>query len=213
MNQLGIAAWAAMVGSAIFVGVFTLEGSLRPGYDPLAMHISALSLGPRGWIQIANFVVLGVLLALFARGVGTEFRTGKASRGGVILLATMAVMFIVSGAFVMDPAATPQSQASIQGTIHALAGGIIFLLMPISIFVFLRRFRVDPKWQSMQSWTLVLGIIEAVAVFIFIVASKAPQVQSAVSPWLGLIQRTALVPFMFWLFMFGLELHRRSKQG
>ncbi len=212
-NQRRLAGWAGMVGSALFVAVFTVEGWLRPGYNPLEMFISAVSLGPRGWVQIANFIILGLLLALFTWGVAREFRTGKASRGGVILLAIIALLFIVSGPFVMDPAGTPQSQASVHGTIHGLAGGIIFLLMPISIFVFLRRFRVDPGWRSLRVWTLVLGIIEAAAVLIFIIVSKAPDLQNALTGWLGLIQRTALVPFMVWLFVFALGLLKRGKQS
>jgi hypothetical protein len=45
-----------MIGPALFVLVFTLEGWLRPGYDPLAMYVSALSLGPSGWIQITQLL-------------------------------------------------------------------------------------------------------------------------------------------------------------
>jgi hypothetical protein len=59
-RQLG--AWAGMIGSVIFAAIFTLEGCLRPGYNPLGMFVSELSLGPRGWIQIVNFIVFGALV-------------------------------------------------------------------------------------------------------------------------------------------------------
>ncbi len=204
-----LAAWAGILGPALFVTVFTLEGALRPGYNSMEMFISALSLGPRSWIQMTNFVILGALLALFTWGVAAEFRTGKASRGGVILLAIMAALFMVSGPFVMDPTGTPQSAATVHGTIHGLAGGIVFLLMPISIFVFLRRFRTDPNWKALQGWTLILGIIEAVTDLFFIIISKAPQLLDTFAGWMGLIQRAALVPFMVWVFVFGLGLLRK----
>jgi len=48
LKQRRMTAGAGMLGPALFVGVFTLEGWLRPGYAPKAMYISALSLGPRG---------------------------------------------------------------------------------------------------------------------------------------------------------------------
>ncbi|HEX9028756.1 MAG TPA: DUF998 domain-containing protein [Anaerolineales bacterium] len=211
IHQQSLLASAGMAGSALFVAVFLLEGWLRPGYNPMEMFISALSLGPRGWIQVANFMVLGVLLALFTWGVAMEFRNGKASRGGVILLAILAFLFTISGPFVMDPAGTPQSQASLHGTIHGLAGGIVFLLMPITIFVFLRRFRVDPSWQSLRGWTLILGIIEAAAVLVFTITNKSPDLQTAVAGWNGLIQRTALIPFMVWLFIFALGLFKHNE--
>jgi hypothetical protein len=199
-----------MLGSAIFVLVFTIEGWLRPGYNPLSMHISALSLGQRGWIQITNFICLGLLLALLTWGVASEFKTGRASRWGVILLAVLSALFIISGPFVMDPAGTPLNEATLHGTIHGLAGGFVFLLMPATMFVFLRRFRLDPTWRVIYRWTLFLGVIEAAAVLIFTILSKAPGLGSAASGWIGLIQRTALIPFMFWVFLFALTLQNRS---
>jgi hypothetical protein len=210
LNRRQFSAGAGVIGPALFVGIFTLEGWLRPGYDPLTMYISALSLGPRGWIQIANFIVLGVLLLAFARGITTEFPTGNAARGGPILLTLLAVLFIISGIFVMDPMDTPPDQLSLSGTVHGLAGGIIFVSMPITIFVFLRRFRVDANWQSFQSWTLVLGIIEAAGVVFFSVVSKPPELLNTFADWIGLIQRAALMPFMLWLFLFALNLLKRS---
>lgn len=206
-----LAGWAGMLGSALFVGVFMLEGWLRPGYSLLAMYISALSLGPRGWIQITNFILLGIMLALFTWGVAAVFPTGKASRWGIILLAVLAVLFIISGPFVMDPMGTPQSSATVHGTIHGLAGGIVFLVMPICMFVFLRRFHADPTWQSIYGWTLILTILESADVLIFTIISKAPDLLNTVSGWIGLIQRAALVPFMIWLFGFALALLRRSE--
>jgi hypothetical protein len=208
LNQRQLAAWAGMIGPILFVAIFTLEGWFRPGYKPLGMYVSALSLGPRGWIQIVNFVVFGVLLLVFTRGVAGEFQNGKASRGGPILLAIIASGYLASGPFVMDPTGTPLNQISIHGTLHGILGGIVFLLMPISCFVFLRRFRVAPKWHSLQGWTLGLGTIIALAVVLLTISTKLPAVQNVFIEWIGLIQRAAIVPFMIWVFIFALELRR-----
>jgi Protein of unknown function (DUF998) len=207
-----LAAWAGTIAPLLFVGTFTVEGFLRSGYDPARMHISALSLGPRGWIQVANFIVFGLLLFVFTRGLPGELQVGKGSKAGPILLTTLSALFLISGPFVMDPTGTPLGQATIHGTIHGLAGGIVFLLMPITCFVYLRRFLADPNWQSLRLWTLVLGTIEAVGVFAFTIVSKLPQQASLLTGWLGLLQRIALVPFMLWLFVFGLQLLRRSQR-
>ncbi len=213
MSQRRLAVWAGIIGPALFVAVFTIEGWLRPGYEPLKAYVSALSLGPRGWIQMVNFVVFGALLLVFTRGVAAEFQTGKASRGGLILLTIIAACYLLSGPFVMDPTGTPLNQASVHGTLHGIFGAIVFLLMPISCFVFLRRFRVDPKWQSLQWWTLALGTISAAGVVLLTISTKLPDLQNVFIDWLGLIQRTAIVPFMVWIFIFALALHRRIKQG
>src|SRR5450759_1070787 len=95
-----LSAWAGILAPIIFVGVFTVEGVLRNGYDPMRMYISVLSLGNRGWIQISNFIVLGLLLFIFTLGLSKEFQTGKASRGGIITLYIISVLFFISGPFV-----------------------------------------------------------------------------------------------------------------
>jgi hypothetical protein len=203
-----LSAWAGTIAPLLFVGTFTVEGFLRSGYDPVRMYISALSLGPRGWIQVANFIVFGLLLFVFTRGLAGELQVGKGSKAGLILLTVLSVLFLISGPLVMDPTGT---EATIHGTIHGLAGGIVFLLMPITCFVYLRRFLADPNWQSLRRWTLVLGTIEAVGVLAFTIVAKLPQQANPLANWLGLLQRIALVPFMLWLFAFGLQLVRRSQ--
>jgi hypothetical protein len=44
--------------------VFTIGGTLRAGYEPRRDFVSVLSLGPRGWVQMTNFILLGVLLLI-----------------------------------------------------------------------------------------------------------------------------------------------------
>jgi hypothetical protein len=201
-----LAALAGMIAPAFFVAVFTLEGWLRPGYDALSMFISALSLGPRGWIQISNFILLGVLLLVFTRGLALEFKGVKTARGGIVLLTIIACLFLASGPFVMDPSTGTAASTTIHGLLHGIFGGIVFLLMPIIPFTFLRTFKNDPKWRSFQGWTLAFAIFLTVACLFFTVTSKSPDLQVTFAGWFGVIQRTALVPFMIWVFLFGLRM-------
>jgi Protein of unknown function (DUF998) len=60
-----------VLGSLLFTGTFLAEGATRAGYDPWRQPISALSLGPGGWLQSVNFVVFGLLMACFALGRST----------------------------------------------------------------------------------------------------------------------------------------------
>jgi hypothetical protein len=210
-RSLQLAAWAGMIGSALFVVVFLIEGWIRPGYSPLDEYVSALSIGPRGWIQIANFILFGLLLFAFSRGVAVNFHDGKASRWGLILLSITAACYFFSGPFVMDPAGTALADSTLHGTVHGILGGLVFVMMPIIIFIYWRRFRVDPKWQFLQVWSLVLGIICAVDDIIFTIVSKSPDLLAAVKPWIGLIQRSVLVPFMLWVFIFALGMLRQNR--
>jgi hypothetical protein len=206
-----LSAWAGILAPVIFVSVFTLEGIFRPGYDPMSMYISALSLGSRGWIQMMNFIILGLLLFVFTFGLSKEIPSGKASRGGIITLYVLSLLFFISGPFVMDPADTPAAQLSVHGIIHGLSGGIVFLLMPIIIFIFLRRIWADKEWEIIRIWTLTLFIVEALGMMAFTYVSKIPAEKSIYVSWLGLFQRVALIPFMLWLFIFGVALLKRQK--
>jgi hypothetical protein len=210
-NMGQITSWAGIIAPILFVEIFSVEGAFRSGYDPLKMYISALSLGERGWIQITNFVIFGVLLLTFTFRISNEFQTGKASKGGLVLMRILAILFFISGPFVMDPMGTPDTNMSIHGAIHGIAGGIVFLLMPIICIVYLRRFLGNPDWRSFNWITLVLGTIEVAAVLFFTIVSKIPQNPNMFTDWLGLIQRIALIPFMIWLLFFAIELLRRNK--
>jgi hypothetical membrane protein len=208
-----LAIWAGIIAPVLFVGVFTLEGALRPGYSPLSNYISSLSIGPRGWIQIFNFLGLGVLMLFFSGAVAAEFPDGKASRWGLILLALLGVLFMISGLFVTDSTGISTVPLTFHGTVHGIAGGIVFLVMPIVIFVYWRRFREDPVWKPFASATLLLGIIEAAAMLFFTIVSKSPTLLLSFGDYIGLIQRIAIVPFMFWLFLFALWMFLRENRA
>lgn len=213
MNRGRLAAWAGVIGPLLFAATFTLEGYLRPGYDPRGMYVSELSLGPRGWIQIVSFVVFGLLLLVFARGVAAEFRDGTASRAGPGLLTIIAISHLLSGPFVVDPSTHPRDETSWHGILHSIFGAVVFSLMPVCCFVFLRRFREDPAWRSLQWWTLAATILIAAAVILLAVATKSPTGSNAFGPWLGLIQRLAIIPFLIWVFVFALALDRRRRRA
>lgn len=206
------AALAGIIGPILFVAIFTIEGWLRPGYDPRSMFVSALSLGPRGWIQIVNFVVFGALFLVFARGVAAEFQDGKASRFGPILLTIIGVSFLASGPFVMDPVTTPLDQMTWHGKLHMnLFGALVFSLSPVSCFVFLRRFRADPKWRPLMWWTLAAGVITTLAVVVMAAGpTHAPASPNAFNEWIGLVQRTFIVTYLTWIFTFALRLSGSS---
>jgi hypothetical membrane protein len=207
-NRHQVAVWAGMIAPALFVGTFTIEGWIRPGYDPFREYVSGLSTGPRGWIQIANFVVVGLLLLTFARGVSVECQERNASRSGPLLLAIIAISLLLSGPFIMDPPGV----RTVHGTLHAILGAVVFSLMPINCFVFLRLFREVPAWRSLKWWTVAAGTIITTAVIILTIATKVPSAAHPLTPWLGVIQRAALVPYMCWLFLFALRLRRRTRE-
>jgi hypothetical protein len=208
-DTTSVAARAGMIGPILFVTIFTLEGWLRPGYEARRMFVSALALGPRGWIQDVNFVVFGALFLVFTRGVAAEFHDGKASRIGPILFTIIGISLLVSGFFVMDSMTAPPHEMSLHGKLHSLFGSLVFSLSPVSCFVFWRRFREDPKWRWLQWWTLAAGMITAVSVVTMSVGpAHPPAAPNAFNEYIGIVQRTFLVTYLSWQFSFALGLRR-----
>ncbi|MGC3995712.1 MAG: DUF998 domain-containing protein [Propionicimonas sp.] len=201
---------AGVAGPSLFVVVLLLEGWLRPGYSPLAEYVSALSLGPRGWIQVVSFVVTGACLLWFAAALAREFPTGAASRAGPVLVGIIGACLLLSGPFVMDPAGTPTGAMTTHGLVHGILGAIVFLLMPVVPFVLLRRLGREPTLHGLWWPTLVLGVFIAVADVVFTVATKVPTLAAATAPWAGLLQRLVLVPFMAWVLLLATGLLRRA---
>lgn len=87
------------VAGPLFVGVTALEVLTREGFDLRRHGISLLSLGDRGWIQVANFVVAGALSIGFGFGVRRRLGRGAA----VPLIWGYGAGLITTGVFLVDP--------------------------------------------------------------------------------------------------------------
>lgn len=123
---------------------------------------SGLALGPFGWLHVANSVVFGALLVLFALGLHRGMAGG--SKAGPALLAVTGAAFVLSG-FKTDPdiSGGPQSW---HGMIHGVAYLlIIFSLLP-SFFFLGRRMRKDPLWRRHGLYTLITGMTMVVLSFV-----------------------------------------------
>jgi len=196
MDTRRAAAIAGMAGPALFAAIFTVEGLLRPGYRPLAMFVSELSLGPRGWIQIASFILYGASFLVFARGMTRELRGAGAS-----MLWGFGAALILAGVFVMDPNGTPPPERTIHGRVHGLSGAYVFLGWPVCLFLLARAFRKDPAWRPYAAPTLLAALVTAVLLVALTYASQ--EIQSGRSvPGLqvGLIQRAHIFTWLAWQF-------------
>jgi uncharacterized protein DUF998 len=64
-----------VVGPILFFAVFTVAGAVRHGYSALRDFVTHLSLGDQGWVQIANFIVFGLLMLAFDAGTRYAIRS------------------------------------------------------------------------------------------------------------------------------------------
>jgi len=143
--------WGAVAGP-FYVAVSLAQASTRDGFDLTRHPWSLLENGSLGWIQSANFVLTGAMVAAFAVGLA---RAG-AGRWAPRLLALYGAGLAAAGVFTADPMAgfpvgTPAGPAqapSWHGTLHLAAGGIGFLAMIAACLVLGRRFAAGglPGW-------------------------------------------------------------------
>jgi len=159
----------------LYVGVGLLEVVLRPGFDIRRHALSLMSNGDLGWVQIASFVVSGVLVILGAVGLRAALKPGRASASGPVLLLLYGIGLIGAGIFVADPMngfppgtpPGPPAAISWHGPLHFLAGGIGFLgLIGATVVMAVRFFgRREPGWAvaSLATGIFFLGSFMAIA--------------------------------------------------
>jgi hypothetical membrane protein len=193
------------IGPLLFIIVLLIEGATRPGYSAWHNYGSSLSLSDQGWMQIANFLVCGLLTLGFAIGLRQVLRTGRGSVWGPLLLGIFSMALIVAGFFVTDPSlgyppgthgGGPQT---LHGTIHGLAGLVAFSALTLASFVMARRFAGDPNWKGWALYSIVTGVL--VIVFFIAATTVSALDESGVLPGspTGLFQRIAIIAGWGWI--------------
>ena len=167
--------WAGLVGVArppLFGAVIALATLLQYdfrrglGWHPVdassVPYPSALALGPYGWLQVANFVLFGLLLLVFAVGLHRGVGDGRGSKLGPALLTAAGVGLVLCG-FKTEPdlSTTPQT---VHGWLHligffVMAGGLLG-----GAFALWRRLRKHALWRCYGRYSLVTGLL-AIASF------------------------------------------------
>jgi hypothetical protein len=185
-----------MATSIVFIVVLLIEGAIRPGYQPAYHTGSALSLGDRGWIQIANFLQWGVGMFAYAAGVNRTLNTSL----GAVLLAVFALGLIISGVFRMDPmrgyppgtpAGTPE-RLSWHQQIHNLAGPVTFFAVFGACLVLAGQ--LEGSWRAFTVVTAIAGL--ALTISTAIAWQKD-------APLTGLIQRGVILVYLTWIVLLG----------
>jgi Protein of unknown function (DUF998) len=147
-NLLG----CAIVAGPLFIAASLTQAFARKGFD-LARHpISLLSLGSLGWIQIANFVLCGILYVLGAVGLRAALRPGRGSTWGPLLVGITGLGLIIAGVFTTDPGAgfPPGAPAGApamtwHGVLHGVGFALSFIGAIAACAVFARRYAAQGR--------------------------------------------------------------------
>jgi hypothetical protein len=149
----------------LFTATYLIAGARRPGYDAWRQPISALSLGPGGLVQVANFIVFGLFIAGFAVGLRVALAPGIGATWGPLLQGVVALSLIVAGIFVQDPGhgyplgAPSTTPPTIHAMIHLAATFVSLTAHMIWCFVMASRFARETHWRGWATYAIVTGIL------------------------------------------------------
>jgi len=155
--------YGALAGP-MFMVVGLAQALTRDGFDPTRHAWSLLVNGEHGWIQIANFLVAGLMTVAGAVGLRRAMEPGRARTWAPALIAGYGIGQVAAGVFRADPAqgfpaATPETVTiSWHGALHFAAGGIGFLCLIAACFVLGGRLARDGR-RGLARFSRMTGVL------------------------------------------------------
>jgi Protein of unknown function (DUF998) len=196
----------------VFVAVFLPEGAVRDGYRPLRHPVSSLALGPRGWIQDANFAVAGTLFLAGAAGLARAGEAVASRRAAPALIGAAGAGLIAAAVFTTDPVSGYPP-----GTPDALTrpsrAGIAHNLAAVPVFVGLPAAALACGWRSWRAGQYRFGLYSAGSGVTMLATMALAGAGFGQSPRLvslgGLFQRTSIISGFAWVTVLSARALRR----
>jgi hypothetical protein len=191
----GLLAAAGIVGPVVFVVVLLGQDVLRSDYDPLAAATADPMIGPWGWVQQANFVMLGLLLMAFAVGLHRGVRDAGPRVVAPAIVAVSGVGLVVAAAFPLTDDA-----ADVVSDIRNVNNAIFAVSVGVGLIVMAWRFARDARWRGLADYAALTGV----AWFVMARITGAV-VDSGEAPY-GLMRRVQLAVWLSCVVVLALKL-------
>ena len=187
-----------VLAGPVYIVVGLLQAIFREGFDIRRHALSLMSNGALGWIQVASFIVTGLLVIAGAIGMRQRLHPGRADTWAPILLGIYGLGLIGAGIFVADPMdgfppgtpPGPPAAISWHGPLHFVAGGIGFVGLVGATLVFARRFAALREW-GWATFSLATGVL--------FLAGFGKIASGARAPWINLAFTAVVVLSWAWL--------------
>ncbi|GAB3619262.1 hypothetical protein GCM10027417_05220 [Glutamicibacter endophyticus] len=133
-----------MVAGPFYLSFGLIQALTRDGFDLGRHALSLLTLGTGGWLQIANFLLTGLMVVVAGWGI----RRAVASRGRAASTAVLVAGFAIglAGVFRPDPVdgfpAGTVPGSSLSGVLHLAFGTIEFVAFAVAGLLLARFFTV-----------------------------------------------------------------------
>lgn len=199
----------AVLLTAVFLIAVVTQGAARPDFDAWHQSISALSLGSRGWIQDAFFLLLGSALLSTVPSWHRILRRGVGQRSYPVLTALTGLSLFAAAWWPQDPAPgyDPEQLGLVLptaiGLLHLAVAGVGAFSSIAAMLVMAARFRQHPDWNAWARPTCLAAALATVCVVIYAVWSVEP------TGYAGAFERLVVVVPWVW----GYALVRRLGKG
>ncbi len=180
-ERLLLPLWGALAWTAVFLVVTTMQGIVRADFDPWHQAVSALSLGPAGWMQSLNLVLFGLVLMASARMWLRVLVGGVAATWYPALTVLSGISFVLAGLIPQDPAqgydpaGLHLAAPTLPGLLHTLVAAIAALCSVGSLLVIATRFSEDPYWRWWPAYTRTIAVLMIGCIAIYAVWSVEPR--------------------------------------
>jgi hypothetical membrane protein len=160
----------AAAGPPLFAAITVLVGLLKPGYDIAEQTVSDLAVGDYGWIQNANFLLLGGAMIAFA----------------VLLRTRRGALFGFAGAAVIAAAFYETDLAGAPETSHGATHNMLFLLIFLALIT---------AFALHGSKLTALTVFTGLFVFVMFAGDVGDPLHSVA----GLIERAVIAIPLVWI--------------
>lgn len=201
---------SGVAAGVLFPVVVLGQALMRQGFDLSVHPLSLLSLGSAGWIQIANFILTGILVMGFVVGLRRVLDPSPGHRWGPRLLGVYGVVLVAAGVFTVDPMygfppGAPEglpAALSWHAILHQLTFLLAFLGLIIALFVFARYFWALGE-RGFATYSFLTGVVTPALI---VVSEMAPESRGyflfatnvLVHGWIVLLAIRALTPTPVW---------------
>jgi hypothetical protein len=195
------------VAGPLFVGTFVVAGRERPAYNPRRDPVSALALGPSGWVKVVNFLTTGVLTNAATVGMRRALRSSPGAAGIPMAVGAVGMGLIGAGIFATDPPGTAlgpgaPTRLTRSGALHVAFAVPVFLGLPTACHVGARRFASERNrlWSGYSAGS---GMVTLVAISL---AGAGFAGHDRLAHRAGTFQRIAIIAGLGWTSRFSLHL-------
>jgi hypothetical protein len=169
-----------VVGAALFLSSATVHGEMIPGFDGWHQSVSALALGPYGWIQALSFAVFGSLVLVTVPAWRQILAGGTGATWFPILATALGTSFILLSLFPQDPApgydpaGLALTEPTTTGLIHLALAGVMAAAFVGAMLVLGARFASNPHWRGWATWSRIMAALTIACIAVYGVWSTRP---------------------------------------